>query len=275
MQFNETPINFAGQRFILAGFLILPFTGNIKNYVKVVDKHLHTILKIAFLQTFMLYLFFYLGLVRIPGAVGAVIVGSSPLASSVWAHFLMKNDKLTSQKITAFIIGIVGVTTIALAKNHGSKDYSETLYIGIVYMLISVVSSSFAGVFIAKDKKGIPPLILNSAQLILGGVMLLFTGLFLEGQPEIGNVRNYMLVLVYLASVSATAFSIWFHLLKQPDVKISYLNLWKFIMPVFGALFSWTILSSESPSLLSITGVVLVGLAIVVFNVQKRTRKQD
>lgn len=267
MQFNTTPINFAGQRFILAGFMILPFTGNINTYLRIVDKHLLVILKVAFLQTFMLYLFFYLGLVRIPGALGAVIVGASPLASSIWAHFLMENDRLNRKKLLAFVVGIVGVTTIAFSKSHGSKDYSETILIGTVCMLLSVLSSSFAGVYIAKEKKGIPPLVLSSAQLIFGGVMLSIMGFLIEGYPVIGDVGSYSTVLFYLSFVSASAFSIWFKLLKQPNVMISYLNLWKFIMPVFGAIFSWTLLKEESPSAMGVIGVALVGMAIMIFNV--------
>lgn len=273
MQYNETPIFFAGQRFMLAGILILPFTGSLTKVISLFREHILLIAKVGFLQTFMLYLFFYLGLDRIPGAVGAVIVGASPLAAAVWAHFLMPNDKLNLHKIISFILGIAGICCMAFAKHGDSSESYPQLYWGIGFMLTSVLSSSFAGVYIAKEKKGIPPLILNASQLFMGGVFLTIAALFIEKGPKVGEIVPYVSVLVYLASVSAIAFSIWFLLLKQPDVKISYLNIWKFIMPVFGAIFSWGLLKNEHPTFQSIMGVTLVGLAIIVFNISIKQEK--
>lgn len=62
------------------------------------------------------------------------------------------------------------------------------------------------------------------------------------------------------------AFSLWFVLLKRPGVKVSELNLWKFIIPVCGAALSWIFLPEESPQLILVLGMICIALAIVLFN---------
>jgi len=54
-------------------------------------------------------------------------------------------------------------------------------------------------------------------------------------------------------------------LLQRPEVKVSQLNLWKFIIPVFGAIFSWLLLPDESPHLSSVVGMVVIAASIVLF----------
>jgi drug/metabolite transporter (DMT)-like permease len=69
-----------------------------------------------------------------------------------------------------------------------------------------------------------------------------------------------------LSFLSAAAFALWFTLLKRPGVKVSYLNSWKFIIPVFGAILSWLILPGEYPDIYSITGVIIIGASLLWMN---------
>jgi drug/metabolite transporter (DMT)-like permease len=66
--------------------------------------------------------------------------------------------------------------------------------------------------------------------------------------------------------MSAVAFSIWFILLRRPGVKVSELNVWKFLIPVFGAVLSWVILADEHPEVTALTGMLLIGLSLIVLN---------
>jgi len=54
--------------------------------------------------------------------------------------------------------------------------------------------------------------------------------------------------------------------LKRPGVKVSELNIWKFLIPVFGALLSWFILPDEKAELLAVIGMVFIGLSLIVLN---------
>ncbi|MFH2026502.1 MAG: hypothetical protein ABIK30_11950, partial [bacterium] len=52
----------------------------------------------------------------------------------------------------------------------------------------------------------------------------------------------------------------------KPGVKVSSLNLWKFIIPVLGAVIAWIVLPDEKPEISAIIGMVFVALSILSFN---------
>jgi len=256
-----TPINFAGVRFILAGIItLLFFMKDHQKGFREIRNHLPVVIKVGFLQTFMLYFFFYMGLSRISGALGAVVTGFSPLWGNLLAHFMMKNDKLTPKKVIAFLLGIMGIFVVALGKGKG---FGEVNLLGLGLMFASALASGFSAIIVAKDKREISPIALNGSQLLFGGVMLTLLSFGIE-DIVIPTELEYYGVVIYLALVSAVAFSIWFSLLKG-GAKISFLNLWKFIIPVSGAILSWIILPDESPTWISITGIIIVGGAILVY----------
>ena len=92
--------------------------------------------------------------------------------------------------------------------------------------------------------------------------MLIERILFLEGLPNMAQPLVSYKALLWLATLSAVGFSIWFHLLTR--IKVSKLNIWKFLIPVFGAATSWWLLPDESPTLWAIIGLLFVTAGITV-----------
>jgi drug/metabolite transporter (DMT)-like permease len=84
----------------------------------------------------------------------------------------------------------------------------------------------------------------------------------------------YFASLGWLAFLSAAAFSIWFVLLRRPGVRVSELNLWKFLIPLCGALLSWLLLPDESPGFWPVIGMVCIASAIVFFNLAGIRRRR-
>ena len=118
----------------------------------------------------------------------------------------------------------------------------------------------------------IPPLVISSSSMILGGAALFicsipFEGIQLEAKPPV-----YYISLTWLSLLSAIAISIWIILLKRPGTKVSDLNLWKFLIPMFGAMFSWILLPAEQPQLLTTAGMFLITLALIVSGLLKRKK---
>jgi len=81
---------------------------------------------------------------------------------------------------------------------------------------------------------------------------------------------EYWLSLGWLAMVSAFAITIWFGLLQRPGVKVSNLNTWKFIIPIFGAFLSWMILPGENPDTISIIGMIVIAFSLLLVNYLNR-----
>jgi drug/metabolite transporter (DMT)-like permease len=106
----------------------------------------------------------------------------------------------------------------------------------------------------------------------MGGVMLFLFSIPVEGLHFSPKPFEYYAALGWLSFLSAAAFSIWFTLLKRPGVKVSDLNMWKFIIPVFGAIFAWILLPDEHPDVLSIAGMVITGSSLFLLNYLNRKK---
>jgi len=267
-----SPFSFAGIRFILSGLILLPFCGKLSTFLKTVSAHFKTISCVSLFQTVLLYGFFYTGISLIPGALGAIVIGAAPLFSAITAHFFMPDDEMTVTKTISIGIGILGVVIISLSRepwhSHGFKEF-----IGVFLLILGCVSSSIGNIVVAREKNRIPPLTLNAIQIFLGGVILFLISIPLEGPPRFHLPLSFYAVLLWLSTLSAVSISIWFYLLKRPGVKVSELNLWKFIIPVGGALFSWIILPEESPQLFPVIGMLCVTISIFSYYSTMFTKK--
>lgn len=250
---------------MLSGLMLVPFAGSIKNYLDTIWKSWRLVLLLSFVQTFLVYALFYTGITLVDGALAAIIIGSAPLISAIAAHYMMDGDKMSVKKTLSLILGLSGIIIIAISRKPWVKTGFKEL-IGIMILLVSTSSGSVGNVLVAKNREVVKPMVFSSAQLLIGGFGLLLLSFPIEGMPKMIYVKEYYYALGWLAFLSAAAFALWFSLLKKPEIKVSELNLWKFIIPVFGAIFSWILLPNEHPELFSILGMILVAFSIILFN---------
>ena len=87
------PFLFAGIRFMGAGVAVL-FVNRKKAALKQMVNHWPIILLTGFLQTFLLYSFFFNSLIYMRASTGAIVNGLGPLVIAVTAHFALAGNKL-------------------------------------------------------------------------------------------------------------------------------------------------------------------------------------
>jgi drug/metabolite transporter (DMT)-like permease len=112
---------------------------------------------------------------------------------------------------------------------------------------------------------GINPLVLSSTSFFTGGIIIYLLAISFEGLPQGPKPAEYWMALLWLSFVSAFAFSLWYRLLQRPHVKVSELNMWKFIIPVVGAILSWMLAPGEKPELLTIAGMIIITVSLLLF----------
>ncbi len=266
------PILLSGVRFILAGLLLLPYL----LYKRVdmagsIRRHWPFMLLFAFVQTFMQYGLFFLGLEKVPAALSAVIIGAGPLFVALMAHVSFADDKLTPRKVFAMLLGMAGVVFIAAQKGF-SGDATSALLVGIGLLVASNLVGSYTNIMVVKYNQPLSPILLTSFANFTGGVMLLGVGSVVEQWPTEALPPQFFGALAWLSCISAVGFSVWYTLLQRPDVRVSDLNVWKFIIPVFGAILSWMLLPNEHPDLLTISGMVIITVALQLFQYQRKRR---
>lgn len=260
----DTPLHFAGVRFIISGLMILPFTVKPSLFIPMVKEHWKIIFWVLLLQALVNYILFYLGMDLVPGALGAVIVGSQPLVTAVVASMMHEGDKLTKKKVVTIIFGITGVILIS-AGRQAFKMGTLAELLGVFMILVANIATATSNVLVSLKSRGINPMVLSSTSFFLGGVIIYLISIPFEGAPKGPMPGEYWISLLWLSFMSAYAFSLWFKLLQRPHVKVSELNLWKFIIPVVGAILSWILAPDEKPEWLTITGMVIITGSLVLF----------
>jgi len=267
-----TPLQFAGIRFVIAGLIVLPLAIR-KNptYFRILRTNLKMILLFAFLQTFLQYIMFYKGINMIPSAIAAIVIGSQPFFVAVVAHYLMPGDRMTALKAMVILSGILGVFLVSMGKDPSSLT-GNIVIAGVLLMVAINILSGFTNVLVASDRKLIPPLVISSASMTIGGSALFLFSIPFEGLNFEAKPVPYYISLAWLSLLSAVAISIWITLLKRPGVKVSDLNLWKFLIPLFGALLSWLLVPGEDAQLLSIIGMIIIAISLLVLNLVNRKK---
>jgi drug/metabolite transporter (DMT)-like permease len=260
----DTPLHFAGVRFILSGIMILPFTVKPGPFIRMIREHWKILVWVILLQILVNYILFYLGMNIVPGALGAVIVGSQPLVTALVASIMHGDDPLTKRKMFTIILGITGVILIS-AGRQALKLGSAIELLGVFMILGANIATATSNVMVSLKSKGMNPLVLSSASFLIGGTIIFLISIPLEGLPQQRQPAEYWLTLIWLSFVSAFAFSLWFKLLQRPYVKVSELNLWKFIIPVVGAILSWILVPGEKPDWLTITGMIIITSTLIGF----------
>jgi drug/metabolite transporter (DMT)-like permease len=260
----DKPFHFAGVRFIISGLIILPFTVSPRSYLKSVRENWKVIAIVTFLQIIANYSLFYMGLQLVPGALGAVIAGSQPLLTALLAAMLHEGDRLTGRKVITIICGISGVILISAGRQ--ALRFGTTIeLLGVGMILIANIALSLGNIIVSLKSRGINPFVLSSSALFSGGLILYLVSIPVEGTPSGPFPADYWLILLWLSFMAAVAFSIWFNLLQRPGVKVSELNLWKFVIPVVGAVLSWLLVPGEKPEWITISGMVIITGSLIMF----------
>jgi drug/metabolite transporter (DMT)-like permease len=182
-------------------------------------------------------------------------------------------DKLTGKKIFTVISGLTGVILISAGRQAFHFGTASEL-LGILMILGANAALSVSNVIVSVKSKGLNPLVLSSFSLFTGGVLLYLVSIPAEDPSVKPFPIEYWLVLGWLSIIAAAAFSIWFKLLQRPGVKVSELNLWKFIIPVVGAVLSWLIVPNEKPEWITVTGMIIIIASLILFNTNHNIQLQ-
>lgn len=262
---TATQILFAGLRFTLAGILTIIIGSFISGTVLILGKKsMGKVFSLAMLQTVIQYLFFYIGLANTSGVKASIIEAVNVFVAILVASLLFKQEKLTNAKILGCVVGFVGVVLI----NLNGLDFSFKTN-GEGFILLSTIAYAFSSVLIKRFSEKENPVMLSGYQFTLGGIIMIIAGAVMGGKIRTVSVAAVGL-LVYLALVSAVAYSIWGILLKYNPV--SKVTVYGFMNPVFGVILSAILLGEkdQATGIISVVSLVLVCVGIFVVNREKK-----
>ena len=268
---SASQILFAGIRFTIAGILAL-IMGSVTAKKPLVPhkSSLFNIFKLCLCQTVLQYIFFYIGLANTTAVNSSIIKGTGTFITIIIACFVFHQEKFTLPKLIGCVLGFAGIVMMNL--NGGSLDSSFKLT-GEGFILFANIAGAFSTAMIKKYSKSEFPVVLSGYQFTLGGIILTLSGLFMGG--KLNTVTFFgILMLLYLAFISAAAYSIWGMLLKYN--RLSKIAVYGFMTPVFGFLLSALLLreTQNAFELKYIAALALVCCGIIIVNKFREENKQ-
>lgn len=163
--------------------------------------------------------------------------------------------------------GFAGVIVVSM---NGQKIDMDLSLMGDGSLFLCALSYAVSSCLMKKYSKKDNPVMLSGYQFILGGIVMVILGFSLGGR--ITHVSaSAVLMLFYLACISAVAYSLWGILLKYNPV--SKVAIFGFTNPVFGVLLSAWWLGEGSAELgwNALIALVLVCIGICIVNVKINT----
>ena len=215
------------------------------------------------LQTGLMYLCNYIGVANTTATKTSVLTAASAFFAVVFAPLFFKEERLTVVRLAGVIIGLLGVAAVNTGGLGGFSLQGEGM---VLLSALLNTAGSFAGKRVSKG------MVLESTawQLMIGAALLLLVALPLGGSMAI-SVQG-VLVVLYLAFVSAAAFVLWAALLVRHDAgRILVFNM---LIPVTGAAWSYIILGERQIlQPMYVLSVILISAGILLVNCQEKVKK--
>ena len=256
---------FASLRFFIAAIMLfsLIFVTGRKNEVLKIKKYFFPLLALGLMQTSLQYFFFYNGLANTTGVKSSIISTSGIFMTVVASHFVYENDKLDTKKSLGIIFGFLGVLLVNLTRGEFNFSF---VFIGEGFLIISAAISAAAS-FLAKKLTGdLNALIVTAWQMLMGSLLLFLVSSTGSDFARLSFSPISLFLLFYLAFISASAFSLWYTLIKYNP--LGFVTIYKFMIPVSGVLLSASLLPQESINIVIIGAMLLVSVGIVIINYQ-------
>lgn len=259
-------ILFAGMRFFLAGLLLLASYGILFQKLPKIQKENWKIVgSLGIVQTTFQYIFFYIGVSNTTSTNGSIVNSTSVFLTTIIAHFAYANDKLNARKVIGCIFGFLGVILITLGK--GSARFTFT---GEGYVVIAALMFSFGSLISKRATEKDDSWLVTAYNLSFGGFLLIVLGLLMGGKFHQVTIIG-VATLIYLASLSAIAFTVWSLLLKYNDM--SKICIFNFVIPVSGTLLSGLLLKEDIFQAKYLVSLALVCVGIYIVNHRKLPSK--
>jgi len=247
---------FAGVRFVIAGGALLliarePWKGLKRTPVRLV-------VTMAACQTFFQYILFYMALAFASGSLCSLMTASG---SFWWLLLAPLFGRAVWGGWRVWAILLVGACGVALAV-YSPGDVSESPLLGVGIMLLANFGAAIAILVFGQVKETMGAKAATGFSLFFGGLGLCALGA--KGAVQSGEMFSpiVMGITVYLAFVSAAAFTLWNELSTR--FPVSLLATYRFMIPIFGVSLSVLILDGESFNGWILGGAGLVVLAMVL-----------
>ncbi len=261
------PLTFAGLRYFFASLCLLPFS-----FMPQRQSEIRKLGKNKWGKLIILGMVFYvftqgiqfIGLSLLPSTTVSLMLNFTPVIVMILSVVFI-NEKPVKRQVAGVFIFVAGALVYFLPlSNLGAQ------LIGLIVMAFGIISNAISSVLgrnINRDKE-ITPFTITLISMSFGSMLLLITGLVIEGIPSI-PLRSWI-SLIWLSVVNtAFAFTLWNRSLRHlTAMKSSIING---TMLIQIAILAWIFLG-EGLSGTNIGGMIIASIGAILVQLRYKEK---
>ncbi|NQV43202.1 MAG: EamA family transporter [Candidatus Marinimicrobia bacterium] len=254
---GDTPFLMASIRFFIAGIALVLFQKMRKKAILPHGKYRNLILALGLGNFFFGYGLTYWGMQYVNSNVTSILWATLPVMIAIFAHRMLKNEKINAASIFSLVGSIVG--TLLIFDLRGAS-FDPQVATGMLMILVSIFATAYPNVLYKRDGENLDPVVANASAMLIGATLLLITGSVTESWSDVELNTLTIAATTYLAIFgSAIGFTIYFWLVNRVTiVKMSYTT---FLMPVWASVLGRVLLGEE------LTSSALLGAIVIISSV--------
>ena len=197
----------------------------------------------------------------ITGGLASILNANTSFFTIFLASLFLKDEKLTNYRLLGIIIGIIGVVVIVGLENLSEfKNYN----FGIVLMLFSCLSYSFAGIFAKTKLTNIHPTISATGMLSMSTIIL-FPFIIIYNGNELININSTVLYYSCMFAFICTvlAYFLYFKILETNGA--GNLLICTIIIPPSSILLN-AFFINEIIKIYELIGLIIITLGLIILD---------
>ncbi|HYO52362.1 DMT family transporter [Archangium sp.] len=197
------PLRFVGARMLLAGLVLLPFSGLLR--AKLGARTWGMLMGVGVLQIAFPYALLFIAQQWIPSSWSALLFSTYAVWLLVVGRLLLPDQPLTPLKLSSAGLGLTGIVALQYEHLHG-LGLTGLVMAGCVLTLLATVSICLANVLVQRSLAHVPTSLVVCAQTLSSSVLLLAASAAFESHLPGHWTPRALLAIAYLA-VCATALT--------------------------------------------------------------------
>jgi drug/metabolite transporter (DMT)-like permease len=253
------PLRFAGARMMLAGLVLLPFSGLLR--ARLGARTWGLLLGVGVLQIALPYGLLFVAQQWIPSSWSALLFSTYAVWLLLVGRLLLPDQPLTPLKLLSAGLGLSGIVALQSEHLHG-LGLTGLVLAGCVLTLVATVSISLANVLVRRSLAHVPTGLSVCVQTLSSSVLLLAASAAFESHLPGHWTPRALLSIAYLA-VCATALTYQLLFWLLPRVPLSVIGVMPLLDTLVAVLLGVVLLGERVDSSLLLGGaLILSGAAL-------------
>lgn len=250
---HTSPILLAGMRTVVGGTFLLAFAHLRGERLPRRWVDYRRILVVSLSITTVSSGLLVYGVDRVTAGVASLMSSTMPLFTAIIA-FVLLGTSVSAAGRAGLLIGFTGTVVLASPSLGGGSAA-----VGVLALLVSAAAWAFGTVFMKwRDFSAVTPIMLVGVQLYMSALVLVPTGLLLEGTADTEWTLGLFVPLAYAAiPANAVTFSLIATVVQRATP--TQASATAYLIPVFGVFFGWLIRDERLGVIELVGGTLVVG----------------